>query len=117
MALILSIETSTNVCSVALHANGLLVGHQLHEVEKSHSSLLPGIVLTICKEAGVSTDEIQGIAVSEGPGSYTGLRIGVTTAKGLAYTLDKKLIGVSTLECMVLKGQKLFQKGGELACH
>ena len=97
MALILSIETSTNVCSVALHRKGKLVNHQFHQVEKSHSSLLPGIVLEILKEVEVVMNDLDAVAVSEGPGSYTGLRIGLSTAKGFAYTLKIPIIAIPTL--------------------
>lgn len=101
MALILSIETSTNVCSVALHANGILVSHQVHQVEKSHSSLLPGIALEICQEKNKSLQDLNAIAISEGPGSYTGLRIGFSTVKGLAYTLEVPAISVPTMDIML----------------
>ncbi len=101
MALILSLETSTHVCSTAIHDEGQLVTSQLHQVEKSHSSLLPTIVLEICKEAGLSISDLAGIAVSEGPGSYTGLRIGISSAKGFAYSLKVPLIGIPTLDIML----------------
>ena len=86
---------------MALHNNGSLLSHQLHEIEKSHSSLLPTIVLEICKEAGVILSDLAAIAVTEGPGSYTGLRIGVSSAKGFAYTLQKALIAVPTMDIML----------------
>lgn len=100
MALILSIETSTMVCSVALHRDGVLLTNQLHRVEKSHSSLLPGIALDSCKEIGVTFQDLDAVAVSGGPGSYTGLRIGVTSAKGICYTLKKPLIAIPSLDVM-----------------
>jgi len=115
LALILSLETSTNVCSVALHEDGNLIGHQLHEVEKSHSSLLPGIVLEICKEAGCALNDADAIAVSEGPGSYTGLRIGISTAKGFAYTLSRPLIAVPTLDIILEAARGKF-KGNYALC-
>lgn len=103
------------VCSVALHRDGQLLSNQSHQVEKSHSSLLPGIGLDICKEQGLSFDDLDAVAVSSGPGSYTGLRIGVSTAKGICYTLDKKLISIPSLEVMAeaVRGKFL---GDHLLC-
>lgn len=101
MALILSIETSTNVCSVALHDAGELVKNQVHQVDKSHSSLLPGIAGDILAEAKLQYADLKAVAVSEGPGSYTGLRIGITTAKGLCYANEIPLISVGTLDAMI----------------
>lgn len=115
MALILSIETSTNVCSVAIHNDSKLLSHQLHEVDKSHSSLLPGIALEICDGAKVSMSELDGIAVSDGPGSYTGLRIGIATAKGFAYTLKVPLISVPTMDIMLEAVRGKF-KGNHHIC-
>ena len=100
MALILSIETSTMVCSAALHRDGELLSDQVHQVEKSHSSLLPGIGLDVCKAANMSFNDLDAVVVSSGPGSYTGLRIGVSTAKGICYTLKKKLISIPSLDVM-----------------
>ena len=115
MALILSIETSTMVCSVALHRNGELLANQVHQVEKSHSSLLPGIGLDVCKEANVTFNDLDAVAVSSGPGSYTGLRIGVSNAKGICYTLKKPLIAIPSLEIMTeaVRGKFL---GDHLLC-
>ena len=115
MALILSIETSTMVCSVALHQSGELLFSQLHQVEKSHSSLLPGIALDICREAGKTFQNLDAVAVSSGPGSYTGLRIGVTSAKGICYTLKKKLIAIPSLHVMAEAVRGKFQ-GEYLLC-
>jgi len=98
LALILSIETSTMVCSVALHREGKLIANQVHQVEKSHSSLLPGIALSICEEARFTFKDLDAVAVSSGPGSYTGLRIGASNAKGICYTLDKPLIAIPSLD-------------------
>lgn len=100
MALILSIETATKACSVALHEQGALVACQTLFIAKSHAeSLLPMIahLLTI---SPYTKKDLAAMAVSEGPGSYTGLRIGVATAKGLGYALGIPLIAVNTLEAM-----------------
>ncbi len=115
MALILSIETSTMVCSVALHRDGELLASQVHQVEKSHSSLLPGIGLDVCKEENVSFKDLDAVAVSSGPGSYTGLRIGVSTAKGICYSLQKKLIAIPSLDVIAeaVRGKFL---GDHLLC-
>lgn len=103
------------VCSVALHRDGELLSNQVHQVEKSHSSLLPGIGLHVCKEAGVTFDNLDAVAVSSGPGSYTGLRIGVSSAKGICYSLDKKLISIPSLDVMTEPLRSKFP-GDHLLC-
>lgn len=103
------------VCSVALHRDGELLANQAHQVEKSHSSLLPGIGLDVCKEADLTFADLDAVAVSSGPGSYTGLRIGVSTAKGICYTLDKKLIAIPSLDVMAEAVRGKFQ-GNHLLC-
>ncbi|MEP1034625.1 tRNA (adenosine(37)-N6)-threonylcarbamoyltransferase complex dimerization subunit type 1 TsaB [Ekhidna sp.] len=113
--MILSIETSTMVCSVALHREGELLANQTHQVEKSHSSLLPGIALDICEEINVGFKDLDAVAVSSGPGSYTGLRIGVSNAKGICYTLNKPLIAISSLDIMTEAVRGRFQ-GEHLLC-
>lgn len=109
LALILSIETSTRVCSVALHKDGVLLTTQLHQIDKSHSSLLPGIVPEICDEASVKLKDLDAVAVSEGPGSYTGLRIGVTSAKGFCFALSIPLIAIPSLDVMTEAVRKKFK--------
>lgn len=99
--LILSIETSTKVCSVALHQDHqLLACHELF-TEKSHSGMLTTLIQNVVHQTGHSLQAIDAIAVAKGPGSYTGLRIGVSTAKGLCFALDKPLLSINTLEAMV----------------
>ncbi len=115
MPLILSIETSTMVCSTALHQSGELLASQTHQVEKSHSSLLPGISLEVCKEAGFVFDDLDAVAISSGPGSYTGLRIGVSTTKGICYALKKKLIAIPSLDVMAEAVRGKFS-GDHLLC-
>jgi tRNA threonylcarbamoyladenosine biosynthesis protein TsaB len=97
---ILSIETSTSNCSVALHDKGELVSNQSYNLPKSHSSLLPAIIDQLLVNSEIEKKELKAISVSGGPGSYTGLRIGVSTAKGIAYALNIPLISVSTLEVL-----------------
>jgi tRNA threonylcarbamoyladenosine biosynthesis protein TsaB len=100
MALILSIETSTNVCSVALHQDAQVIGIYELFTEKSHASAITLLIDQLLNNAGYQLADVSAIAVSKGPGSYTGLRIGVATAKGLCYALDKPLLSVSTLKAM-----------------
>ena len=100
MSLILSIDTSTKVCSVALHQDGKLLAINELYTEKSHSGMLTTLCDNVVKYAGFSLKSLDAVAVAKGPGSYTGLRIGVSTAKGFCFALDKPLIAVNTLEAM-----------------
>ena len=100
MSKILSIESSTRVCSVAIHDGEELIGSQTYHLEHSHSSLLPEIIKQLLVNCNQQLENMDAIAVSIGPGSYTGLRIGVSTAKGLAYVSKIPLIALDTLEVM-----------------
>ncbi len=98
MALILNIETATPICSVALSQNGQLIAlKETHESLK-HASHLTNFIKNCLEMASVDMNDLDAIAVSKGPGSYTGLRIGLSTAKGICYALDKPLIFVDTLQ-------------------
>lgn len=100
MARILSIETSTSICSVAIHEQGELLA--LAEIKEpgAHAEKLLLLVDEVFEKAGLSFADLDAVAVSQGPGSYTGLRIGVSTAKGIAYALEIPLIGINTLQAM-----------------
>ncbi|MCU0430028.1 MAG: tRNA (adenosine(37)-N6)-threonylcarbamoyltransferase complex dimerization subunit type 1 TsaB [Cytophagaceae bacterium] len=100
MALLLSIETSTSVCSVALHQDAHLLAHTELHAEKAHARFLTHLIGECCANSGISLSMIDAVAVSKGPGSYTGLRIGVSSAKGLCFALEKPLIAIDTLEAM-----------------
>jgi tRNA threonylcarbamoyladenosine biosynthesis protein TsaB len=100
MALILNLETSTRICSVALAQDGELLGCKESHEDKSHASLLAVFIKNILDENAKVIPDLDAVAVSKGPGSYTGLRIGVSTAKGLAYASGIPLIGVDTLSSM-----------------
>ncbi len=115
MALILSIETSTDVCSVALHESGELLASQIHQIEKSHSSLLPGIAGEILEEIDKKFKDLDAVAISAGPGSYTGLRIGITTVKGFCFSMEIPLISVDTLDIFTAAVAGKF-KGEYLLC-
>ncbi|OJW72138.1 MAG: tRNA (adenosine(37)-N6)-threonylcarbamoyltransferase complex dimerization subunit type 1 TsaB [Candidatus Amoebophilus sp. 36-38] len=102
MALILSIETSTSVCSIALHNQGNLLGYQSLFVARSHAESLLAMIDHLLDLTHYSPKDLQAVALSEGPGSYTGLRIGTATATGLCYALNIPFIAINTLESMVL---------------
>lgn len=98
MVYILNIETATKNCSVSLSKNGKTVAmKELSEEQFSHAEKLHVFIKDVLTEANSSLSQLNAIAVSKGPGSYTGLRIGVSAAKGLCYALNIPLIGVDTL--------------------
>ena len=100
MALVLSLETSTTICSAALHDDGKLLSSKELLTPQLASSQLAPIIDQLFKESKISSKEIKSVAVASGPGSYTGLRIGVATAKGICFALQIPLIAVNTLELM-----------------
>jgi tRNA threonylcarbamoyladenosine biosynthesis protein TsaB len=98
---ILNIETSTKNCSVTIAKNGVtVICNEIAEEGYSHAERLHVFIEAILKEAGIAYKDLSAIAVSQGPGSYTGLRIGVSAAKGLCYALGIPLIAVDTLQIL-----------------
>ena len=101
MGYILNIETATKNCSVALAKEGeIILCKEIAEEGYSHAERLHVFIEGIIKEAGISLSDLSAIAVSQGPGSYTGLRIGVSAAKGLCFALEIPLIAVDTLQVL-----------------
>jgi tRNA threonylcarbamoyladenosine biosynthesis protein TsaB len=100
MASILCIETSTEVCSVALALEGHVVASREDKSGKNHAQMLAGFVEDVMKTQNRPFNQLDAIAVSGGPGSYTGLRIGVSTAKGLCFASGLPLIAIPSLEAM-----------------
>ena len=101
MSYILNIETATKNCSVALAKDGkTILCKEIAEEGYSHAERLHVFIEAIIEEAGIALQDLSAIAVSQGPGSYTGLRIGVSAAKGLCYALDIPLIAVDTLQAL-----------------
>ena len=101
MSYILNIETATKNCSVALAKEGKTICcKEIAEEGYSHAERLHVFIEEIIKEAGIKWNDLSAIAVSQGPGSYTGLRTGVSAAKGLCYALDVPLIAVDTLQAL-----------------
>jgi tRNA threonylcarbamoyladenosine biosynthesis protein TsaB len=101
MALLLSLETSTHSFSCALHQDGKLVAFKESLDHQTTASLLTVMVDQLFKDAGFQKDQLSAVIVAAGPGSYTGLRIGVATAKGICFTLNIPLISINTLSLMV----------------
>ena len=117
MAVILNIETSTNVCSTALTAEGMILVHRENYDGQNHATLLSDFIKDCLDHCSEHEIKLDAVAVSIGPGSYTGLRIGLSEAKGIAYGLNIPLIAIDTLKIMAvnvmfadtsLQGDELF---------
>jgi len=101
LAIILNIETSTTNCSVSLSKEGeILVLKEDNNNKYSHAERLHSYIDEVLIEAKITLSNLDAISISKGPGSYTGLRIGVSAAKGLCFAIDKPLISVATLEAL-----------------
>ncbi len=105
---IVNIETSTKVCGVSISLDGELLDSKESCEGNSHAANLAPFIDTLLKRNNIQYSELSAIAVSKGPGSYTGLRIGTSTAKGLCYSLNIPLIAINTLESMAAHAKKLF---------
>ena len=106
--LILQIDTSTTICSVALNENGETLAVIDLDEPNAHAAKLTILIAEILKQTNRAMQDLSAVAVSMGPGSYTGLRIGVSTAKGLCYALDIPLIAINTLEALFLGYKEQF---------
>jgi tRNA threonylcarbamoyladenosine biosynthesis protein TsaB len=111
MAYILCIETSTEVCSVALSVDGTVLALREDKSGKNHALLLTQFIQEVLTEMKLTSDRLSAVAVSGGPGSYTGLRIGVSTAKGLCYAARIPLIAIPSLEILahhIINNSKIY---------
>ena len=107
MTMILNLETATTNCSVSIARNGEIISlREDNSPNYSHSEQLHIFIEEALKGASLTFKDISAVAVSKGPGSYTGLRIGVSAAKGLCFSLDLPLISVSTLESLAMQGHE-----------
>ena len=102
MAQILNLETSTQICSVAIAKDGNCIASEQTNEKNSHAANLTILISKVMEKAGTDVNRLDAVAVSKGPGSYTGLRIGVSTAKGMAYASGIPLIAVPTLQALAL---------------
>lgn len=112
MSLILQIETSTTSCSVALARDGKVLSSKTINQRNIHAEVITVFIGEIMVDNEVAFNKLDAVAVSSGPGSYTGLRIGVSTAKGLCFSLDKPLIAVETLQAMSAGYLSRFKTSG-----
>ncbi len=110
MPLILGIETATTICSVALVKEGKLLAIRESTGARDHSAMLTTYIAEVFTEAGLTYPQLDAIAVSMGPGSYTGLRIGVSSAKGLCYALDKPFIAIDTLKSLTWQALQICKQ-------
>ena len=98
--MILCLETATPVCSVALNSACCTLAMRETEGQNAHSEKITNFIRKVMEEVGIGYPQLDAVAVSQGPGSYTGLRIGVSTAKGICYAADLPLMAIDTLEAM-----------------
>lgn len=116
MAIILNIETSTQVCSASVAKNGEVLAMRESFEDRSHASLLTVFINELFDELNIDAESLDAVSISEGPGSYTGLRIGVSVAKGLCYAKNIPLIAVSTLQAMALMASEKVTENNVLFC-
>jgi tRNA threonylcarbamoyladenosine biosynthesis protein TsaB len=108
MSLILNIDTASENAHVSLAKEGLILHLLSNESQKEHASFLQTAIQQLIKSTGINLKDIDAVAITAGPGSYTGLRVGMASAKGLCYALKKPLITISTLEVLTSSALQLF---------
>ena len=108
MALILSIDTSIDTAEVSLEKDGILLMSEINNEPKNHGSFLQIAIKNILSSSNTAVNTLDAVAVANGPGSYTGLRVGLASAKGLCFTLNKPLITISTLEILARTTKQQF---------
>ena len=116
MAIILNIETATAVCSVEVAKDGKVIACQEANEGMAHAEKVTVFIRDIMERVSLPLSALDAIAIGSGPGSYTGLRIGTATAKGLCYTLDKPLISVPILKAMAMAAAKKLNRSDVVYC-
>ena len=114
MERIILIETSTALCSTALAENGVITAYRESSAPKAHASMTAVFIQEMLQERGLTIADCDAVCVSKGPGSYTGLRVGVSTAKGLCFGSGKPLLAVGTLDTLVAQAQMAGHDGGNV---
>jgi tRNA threonylcarbamoyladenosine biosynthesis protein TsaB len=115
MGYILSIDTATETAQVCLSQNGELIATRSNEQQKDHAGFLQPAIQNLLDEASAGFTELVAVAVTNGPGSYTGLRVGMASAKGLCYALQLPLITIGTLSLMAASAQSQLKTADEIA--
>ena len=113
MSLILNIDTASENAHVSFAKDGVVLNALFSESQKEHASFLQTAIQQLSKTTGINLKEINAVAITAGPGSYTGLRVGMASAKGLCYALKKPLIAMSTLEILTVSALHLYPDAGE----
>ncbi len=110
MSLILNIDTSATTAQINIAENGLIVQEEKNTNQKDHASFVQPAIQSLIKKSGITLNDIASIAVACGPGSYTGLRVGMASAKGLCFALDKPMITVGSLEILARAAIDQYQQ-------
>ena len=110
MGRILYIETGTNTCSVAIAEGFNIIGCKESSDSKAHATQLSIYIENLLEESKTHISQLDAVTISKGPGSYTGLRIGVSVAKGICYAIEKPLISVGSLESMAWGASEIYQE-------
>ena len=116
MQRIILIETSTALCSAAIAEDGVVTAYRESSAPKAHASLTAVFIQEMLQERGLTLADCDAVCVSMGPGSYTGLRVGVSTAKGLCFGSGKPLIAVGTLDTLVAQVHEIAGQAGNDDC-
>lgn len=106
MPLLLCIDTATEYAGICISRDGIVIGKRENEDPKNHGAFLQPAIQSLCIETNIALADIDAVAVTAGPGSYTGLRVGMASAKGICYTLQKPLITVNTLSIIAHAANK-----------
>ena len=112
MERLILIETSTALCSAALAEDGVITAYRESSAPKAHASLTAVFIQEMLEEKGLTIADCDAVCVSKGPGSYTGLRVGVSTAKGLCFGSGKPLIAIGTLDILTAQAQEASSETG-----
>ncbi len=115
MTSLLAIDTGQAACSVALWRDGTIVAHRLKAMPKGHAEALVPMIEEVQAETGFTFEGLDAFAVTVGPGTFTGLRVGLATARGLAVAADKPLVGITTLEAIAWPARQEASEGAAIA--